>query len=96
MDGANCTVDPVVEKTIKDFQAAGKPQAFCCIAPVLAAKVIPGVKVTLGQDKGERFQFLYNGFFFTTKIISCRERLCTRTICLHNPINIFDSYKRLY
>lgn len=51
-EGANCSVDPLVEKTIKAFQSAGKPLAFCCIAPVLAAKVIPGVKITLGMDKG--------------------------------------------
>ncbi|XP_022692590.1 ES1 protein homolog, mitochondrial-like [Varroa jacobsoni] len=52
-EGANCSVDPLVEKTIKAFQSAGKPLAFCCIAPVLAAKVIPGVKITLGMDKDD-------------------------------------------
>ncbi|OQR67107.1 ES1 protein -like protein [Tropilaelaps mercedesae] len=61
-DGANCTVDALVEKVIRDFRAAGKPLAFCCIAPVLAAKVIPGVKVTLGQDKDDASgQWPYSG-----------------------------------
>lgn len=47
-DGANCTVDPDVERVIRAFRAAGKPIALCCIAPVLAAKVL-GVPAAAGQ-----------------------------------------------
>eukprot|EP00096_Caligus_rogercresseyi_P011786 TRINITY_DN4759_c0_g1_i1.p1 TRINITY_DN4759_c0_g1~~TRINITY_DN4759_c0_g1_i1.p1 ORF type:complete len:252 (-),score=77.59 TRINITY_DN4759_c0_g1_i1:62-817(-) len=50
--GADLSLDPVVESKIKEFHAQGKPLAFCCIAPILAAKAIPGVKITLGK-KGE-------------------------------------------
>lgn len=50
--GSACHVEPEVERIIKAFHAARKPIGLCCIAPVLAAKVLPGVKVTLGDDAG--------------------------------------------
>ncbi|CAB4062889.1 ES1 protein homolog, mitochondrial,Glutamine amidotransferase-like class 1 domain-containing protein 3B, mitochondrial,Glutamine amidotransferase-like class 1 domain-containing protein 3A, mitochondrial [Lepeophtheirus salmonis] len=48
-NGDKLTLDPVVESKIKDFHSNGKPLAFCCIAPILAAKTIPGVSITLGK-----------------------------------------------
>lgn len=54
--GAQCDVHPEVERVIKAFHSAGKPVGMCCIAPVLAAKVLgasaggPGVDVTIGDD----------------------------------------------
>ncbi len=56
--GADCRVDPQVERVLRAFHKAGKPIGLCCIAPVLAAKVLgtgaggPGVSVTLGDDPG--------------------------------------------
>jgi len=57
-DGADCAVNPDVARVIKGFHAAGKPIGLCCIAPVLAAKVLgtksggPGCQVTIGSDPG--------------------------------------------
>jgi len=67
-DGANAKVDPDVEKVFGLFHAAGKPIGLCCIAPVLAAKLLGtetkveagaahgsgrgGVTVTVGDDDG--------------------------------------------
>lgn len=48
--GADMTVDPTLSEKIKAFHAAGKPIGLCCIAPVIAAKLIPGVEVTIGSD----------------------------------------------
>jgi enhancing lycopene biosynthesis protein 2 len=54
--GSNCDVLPDVERVIKAFHLAKKPIGLCCIAPVLAARVLgtrsggPGVKVTIGTD----------------------------------------------
>lgn len=54
--GPACSVNPDVVRVLKAFHAAGKPIGLCCIAPVLAAKVLgkaaggPGVSVTLGND----------------------------------------------
>ena len=48
--GADCTVNPEVERLIKEMYEAGKPMGFICIAPVIAAKVL-GAEVTIGSDK---------------------------------------------
>lgn len=46
--GENCTVNPEVEKAIKGMHAAGKPIGAMCIAPVLLARVLGNVQITLG------------------------------------------------
>jgi len=51
-EGANCAVDEDVSTKIKEFHSAKKPIGLCCIAPVIAAKVLPGVSVTIGSDEG--------------------------------------------
>ncbi|HEY9078467.1 isoprenoid biosynthesis glyoxalase ElbB [Magnetovibrio sp.] len=51
-DGADCTVDPDVERALKDMVAAGKPIAALCITPAVVAKVLKGADVTIGQDPG--------------------------------------------
>ncbi|XP_077388284.1 glutamine amidotransferase-like class 1 domain-containing protein 3, mitochondrial [Festucalex cinctus] len=45
------SIHPDVEKTLTDFHKAGKPLAMCCIAPVLAAKILPACELTVGHDK---------------------------------------------
>lgn len=47
----DCTIQPHLEKAIKAFHKAGKPLGMCCISPILAAKILPGCELTLGQDK---------------------------------------------
>ena len=46
----NMTVDPIVSQVIGEFVSQNKVLGFSCIAPVLAAKLIPGVKVTVGSN----------------------------------------------
>jgi len=48
--GAETTVDPDVERVVCEFHDAGKPVGMCCIAPVIAARVLPGCTVTIGDD----------------------------------------------
>ncbi|CAD1479004.1 unnamed protein product [Heterotrigona itama] len=48
--GADCTVMPDLEKLIEDFYCEKKPIASICIASVLVARVLKGVKITLGKD----------------------------------------------
>jgi enhancing lycopene biosynthesis protein 2 len=48
--GPECSVDPGVEKLINHARAAGKPVGFICIAPAIAAQLIPGVELTIGTD----------------------------------------------
>lgn len=47
-DGAACGVEPSVERALNGFHGAGKPIGMCCIAPVIAARVFEGARITLG------------------------------------------------
>ena len=49
-DGAKCTVNSHVAAAIKAMHAAGKPIGALCIAPVILAKVLGNVTLTIGQD----------------------------------------------
>ncbi len=51
-DGADCKIDPTVEKVIKEMADQGKPIGALCISPVLVAKILGDVEVTIGQDEG--------------------------------------------
>lgn len=50
--GLDCFVHPEVTRLVSHVYAAGKPMAFCCITPVLAAKLLGchGVTLTIGND----------------------------------------------
>ena len=48
--GANMEVQPDVARAILEMHRAGKPIGAQCIAPVMLAKLIPGVYVTLGAE----------------------------------------------
>lgn len=50
--GAECAVDRDVERVVNAFHGADKPVGMCCIAPVIAAKVLRGCRVTIGSDSG--------------------------------------------
>ena len=57
--GAELTVDPEVERVLRDFHANRKPIGLACISPVLAAKVFgksDKVKLTVG-NKGEGWPY---------------------------------------
>lgn len=47
-EGAECSVNAEVERAILDTHKAGKVIGAMCIAPVILAKLLPGVKITLG------------------------------------------------
>ena len=49
-DGSDCTVNPEVEKAVKSMHTAGKPIGALCISPVILAKVLNHVTITMGQD----------------------------------------------
>lgn len=50
VDGAGSTVNEQVSRAILETKSAGKTIGAMCIAPVILAKLIPGVTVTLGAD----------------------------------------------
>ncbi|XP_072178040.1 glutamine amidotransferase-like class 1 domain-containing protein 3, mitochondrial [Diadema setosum] len=61
VEGSKCTVIPDVERVLKEFHQAKKPIGLCCIAPVLAAKVLPGCSVTVGHESEEGGKWPYAG-----------------------------------
>jgi enhancing lycopene biosynthesis protein 2 len=51
-DGVDFKVNKDVEKAIKEMFELGKPIGAMCIAPVLLAKVLENIGITIGNDKG--------------------------------------------
>ena len=52
LSGPDCTVEPSVARLVRDAHAQGKPIGFVCIAPTIAARLIPGARITIGKDPG--------------------------------------------
>ena len=50
-DGVNCKVNGDVENVIRAMKDQNKPIGALCISPVLVAKILGDVKLTIGQDK---------------------------------------------
>ena len=48
--GAECSVNKQVETAILEMHKQKKPIGALCISPVIIAKVLKGVNVTIGQD----------------------------------------------
>lgn len=50
-DGADATVLPEVEKAIRGMVKLDKPIGALCISPVILAKILGNVQLTIGEDK---------------------------------------------
>ncbi len=50
-DGSDCSVNKDVENAVKTMYAAGKPIGALCIAPVILARILDNVELTIGQDE---------------------------------------------
>lgn len=50
--GADCSVNPEVERVVRGFYDQEKPIAAICIAPALVARILgrEGITVTIGED----------------------------------------------
>jgi len=59
LKGPDCKVDDDVASVITKFHAAKKPMGLCCIAPHLAAKLIPGCSVTVGSSDSQGGKWPY-------------------------------------
>lgn len=49
-DGPACKVNPEVEKAVKDMASLKKPIGALCISPVLIARILGNVEVTIGNE----------------------------------------------
>jgi enhancing lycopene biosynthesis protein 2 len=50
--GENCEVHPQVAKVVRDAVSLQKPIGALCISPVILAKVLGNVELTVGDDPG--------------------------------------------
>ena len=50
-DGPECAVQEDVERAVRTMHAAGKPIGALCIAPVILARVLGAVDLTIGADE---------------------------------------------
>lgn len=73
VDGKDCKVNKDVERVLKEFHKAGKPIGLCCIAPVLAAKVLRGVEVTVGHEQEEGGKWPYAGTAEAIKALGAKH-----------------------
>ena len=103
-DGANCTVHPEVERVIKAFHSSGKPIGMCCIAPVIAARVLgtarggPGVKVTVGEpgqaaDAGTKMGARHEARAVTEACVDDRARVATAPAYMDDGANPWQVYE---
>ncbi|MFQ5432544.1 MAG: isoprenoid biosynthesis glyoxalase ElbB [Nitrospinota bacterium] len=51
-EGGDCTVNEEVASAIRGMVEAKKPIGALCIAPAIMAKLLDGVELTIGSDKG--------------------------------------------
>merc|ERR1712232_934646 len=59
-EGAEFTVDAEVGRVVEEFHKAKKIQGYCCIAPVIPAKVLKAT-VTMGSENEEDGKWPYAG-----------------------------------
>lgn len=52
-DGPDCSVNADVEKAIKDMVSLQKPIGALCISPVLLARILGNVEITIGADPND-------------------------------------------
>ncbi len=50
-DGPDCSVNEEVARVIREMHERGKPIGALCIAPVIVARVLGSIEVTIGQDR---------------------------------------------
>ncbi len=93
-DGKNCTVREDVTKLIKAFHAQHKPIGALCIAPVMIAKVLGDVTITVGNDEGTIQNVLSFGSqhinTLQTGVIADKQNMVFTTPCYMLPARISD------
>lgn len=93
-DGPNAKVLDAVRKAIVDTHAAGKPIGALCISPVLVAKVLGDVTVTVGTDpatiKDVEAMGAANVNTQITEVISDKKNMIFSTPCYMLPASISD------
>mmetsp|Transcript_26314 Transcript_26314/g.63159 ORF Transcript_26314/g.63159 Transcript_26314/m.63159 type:complete len:277 (+) Transcript_26314:47-877(+) len=76
--GADMTVDPILEEIMVKFHKEGKPIGLCCIAPTIAAKVFgktTGCTLTVGHEE-ESEMYPFAGAAGAIKGMGAHHQIC--------------------
>jgi enhancing lycopene biosynthesis protein 2 len=92
-DAEKMTIDDRLQKILKDFLHSRKPIGMCCIAPVIAAKLIPGVRLTLGKMKNLNENEAKNVFPYSGAVMSARQMGAETQECDVNEICVDEHHK---
>ncbi|MBP7103043.1 MAG: isoprenoid biosynthesis glyoxalase ElbB [Bacteroidales bacterium] len=94
LDGVHAKVLPQIEKIIKDTYASGKPIGALCISPVLIAKVLGDITVTIGQDQATADDIIKMGAnhinAIQTDVVSDRKNKIFTTPCYMLNASVSD------
>ena len=92
--GTKAVVDAEVERVIKDFHASRKPIGALCISPVLMAKVLGNITITVGTDEKTIHDVETFGAQHIntqqTEVIADKENMVFTTPCYMLPATIAD------
>lgn len=93
-DGAECKVNPDVEKAVKDMVSLQKPIGAMCISPVVISKILGNVEVTVGDDKSTIEHILRMGSKHKVtshgEVVKDEHRLIYTTPCYMLDANILQ------
>lgn len=103
-DGPAMTVHPEVRRAVLGFAQAHKPMALCCIAPMIAARLLgkaaggPGVRLTLGPagnpaaQAAEAFGAVHVPAAAAEAVTDLQARVVTSPAYMHDHATPFQVY----
>lgn len=94
LEGENCTVREDVAQLVKAFHKERKPIGALCIAPVMIAKILGDITITVGNDEGTiRNVLSFGSQHINTQqkeVISDKQNMIFTTPCYMLPARISD------
>ena len=87
-DAEKMQVDARLASILKDFIQSRKPIGMCCISPVILARLIPGVRLTMGKmknlnDDEAKKRFPYSGSVLSAQLMGANMEECdVNEICV--------------
>lgn len=94
LEGTNAVVIPEVERVVREFHAAHKPIGALCIAPVMIAKILGNITITVGVDEKTIADVESFGVKHIntqqTEVIADKENKVFTTPCYMLPATIGD------
>lgn len=104
MNGPACSVDPAVERVLREAHDAGRPIGFACIAPALGARVFGDEHplLTIGHDAGtaaaiERTGARHRAVGVTEIVVDADQRFVSTPAYMENtnPAAVFEGVSKM-